>query len=192
MREDKRQVRCLQLFPALAESAFAPRTGTETGGKNGTEIGGKRGIYLWGGVGTGKSMLLELLYEGLPVQKKRWVHFHSFMLDVHQRMHRHRQEHRGDPLPAVAARIARETEALFLDEFQVPHTHTTQHTHTHTHTHQVVDPADAILLRRLFSTMIDLGVWVALSSNTAPERLYEQVMVVRVGEQCESVSESGV
>ena len=84
IREDKRQVRCLQLFPALAENAFAPKLLK----KNGTEIGGKRGIYLWGGVGTGKSMLLNLLHSELPVRKKRCEHFHAFMLDVHQRMHR--------------------------------------------------------------------------------------------------------
>ena len=74
---DERQVNCLKHFPALAESAVG-----------GIQSGHRRGIYLWGGVGTGKSMLLDLLHSELPVHKKRWEHFHSFMLDVHQRMHR--------------------------------------------------------------------------------------------------------
>ena len=139
---DERQVRILQHFPAFANSA------------TNAQIGQKRGVYLWGGVGTGKSMLLGLLHGGLPLSKKRWTHFHSFMLDVHKRMHKQRQVRKGDPLPAVAATIAGETQALFLDEFQV------------------ADPADALILRRLFTALIDHGVWVAASSNTAPSSLY--------------------
>ena len=142
VNRDERQINILKHFPEFAESA------------SGAQEGQKRGVYLWGGVGTGKSMLLGLLHDQLPLHKKRWIHFHSFMLDVHKRIHKQKKERRGDPIPAVAQAIARETQALFLDEFQV------------------ADPADAIILSRLFSALIANGVWVASSSNTAPERLY--------------------
>ena len=141
---DERQVNCLNLFPTPTDNG--------TNGFGGEE----RGIYLWGGVGTGKSMLLDLMHSQLPLKTKRWEHFHAFMLDVHRRMHRQCQIDAGDPVPAVATSIACETQALFLDEFQV------------------ADPADAIILRRLFSTMLDHGMWVATSSNTAPSSLYEE------------------
>ena len=141
---DERQVNCLKLFPTPTDNGTSAFSGEECG------------IYLWGGVGTGKSMLLDLLHSKLPLKKKRWEHFHAFMLDVHRRMHRQRQIDAGDPVPAVATSIACETQALFLDEFQV------------------ADPADAIILRRLFSAMLDQGIWVATSSNTAPSNLYEE------------------
>ena len=64
------------------------------------------GVYLWGGVGRGKSMLMDLAYEHVPAEPKRRVHFHPFMLDVHQRLRRAREGGRGDPIPLVAESIA--------------------------------------------------------------------------------------
>ncbi|CAI7795407.1 unnamed protein product, partial [Closterium sp. NIES-53] len=113
-----------------------------------------RGLYLWGGVGTGKTMMMDLFFHELPewITKSR-IHYHDFMLSVHSRL----QKHKGtsDPLEVVATEITSETRVLCLDEFMV------------------TDVADAMILNRLFKHLFDRGLVLVATSNRPPIRLYE-------------------
>src|SRR5690606_34933057 len=115
-----------------------------------------RGVYLWGGVGRGKSMLMDLFHETLDIADKRRVHFHAFMLEVHQRLREARKSEEGDPVPPVAAALAGNLRCLAFDEMVVNNS------------------ADAMIMSRLFRALIvDEGVTVVTTSNRSPRDLYK-------------------
>jgi cell division protein ZapE len=119
--------------------------------------GGKQGppgVYLWGGVGRGKSMLMDLAFAHIDVHPKRRVHFQEFMLETHARLRKVREREEGDPIEAVAEQIAAEAALLCFDELQV------------------TNPADAMILSRLFGKLLEQGVKVVTTSNRPPRDLY--------------------
>ncbi len=114
-----------------------------------------RGLYLWGGVGRGKSMLMDLFFDNVQIVRKRRVHFHAFMLEVDARLREERKKEFGDPVAPVAKLIAENTRLLCFDEMVVK------------------NMADAAIMSRLFTALIGEGVTVVTTSNRPPQDLYK-------------------
>ncbi len=118
----------------------------------------RQGLYIFGEVGRGKSMLMDLFFETCPIAHKKRLHFHEFMRDVHAAIHRWRKDgssKHGDPIPMLVDTLAREACLLCLDELQV------------------TDIADAMIVGRLFQAILDAGVVVVITSNRPPRDLYK-------------------
>jgi cell division protein ZapE len=139
---------------ALDQLAASIKPGSMFARIFGSESEGPAGVYLWGGVGRGKSMLMDLSFKHLDVQPKRRVHFHEFMIETHHRLRDARQNEEGDPIEPVADQIAAEARLLCFDEMQV------------------TNPADAMILSRLFGKLLEAGVKVVTTSNRPPRDLY--------------------
>ncbi len=113
-----------------------------------------KGLYFYGGVGRGKSFLMDAFFGCLPYRRKRRVHFHAFMAEIHRRLKALKSE--SNPLKSVAAEITKETRVLCFDEFHVS------------------DIADAMILGRLLENLLNEGVVLVATSNYAPSELYPQ------------------
>ncbi len=114
-----------------------------------------KGLYLWGGVGRGKSMLMDLFVESLDDIPARRVHFHAFMQEIHAGMHDARKANTEDALKPVVAKVVESTRVLAFDEMQI------------------TDITDAMIVGRLFEALFDRGVVVVTTSNRVPDDLYK-------------------
>jgi len=151
LKPDAAQERVAGKLQALIAALKSYRPGRWFGGGE-----PPRGLYIFGDVGRGKTMLMDLFFDAAPTASKRRIHFNPFMLETHARLHEERRKATSvDPILPVAKEIAEEARLLCFDEFQVS------------------DVADAMILGRLFEQLIERGVVIVATSNTPPERLYE-------------------
>jgi cell division protein ZapE len=157
IRADPAQHAVLPLLDALGQwiEGHALRKPGRISGFFGRPEVPPKGVYLWGGVGRGKSMLMDMFLASLSVPATRRVHFHAFMQQVHHGMHRARKDGIEDPLAPVAEAVAQDIRLLALDEVQI------------------TDITDAMIVGRLFQMLMDQGVVLIATSNRAPEGLYE-------------------
>lgn len=125
-----------------------------------------KGLYIYGNVGRGKSMLMDLFFDLAPILEKRRVHFHAFMIEIHKEIHAWRYmdpdsrikkfgSAEDDPIPPLAEDIAKKSKLLCFDEFQV------------------TDVTDAMILGRLFKALLNRNVILVLTSNRVPDDLYK-------------------
>ena len=156
LRDDAEQAEAAARLDQLAKELEAvPKKGSILWRALGRAPEPPKGVYLWGGVGRGKSMLMDLFYEAVAIRRKRRVHFHEFMLEVHSRLNEERKKETEDPVVAVADAIADDVRLLAFDEMVVN------------------NPADAMILSRLFTEMMRHGITVVATSNRPPADLYK-------------------
>ncbi len=156
LQPDPDQRRAAQRLHQVQKELEAEQPGGLIGQFFGRKRVSPRGVYMWGGVGRGKSMLMDLFHSSLRIEQKRRVHFHEFMLEVDQLIREERAKETEGPIRRVAARIAKDVRCLAFDEMVVTNT------------------ADAAIMARLFTALIeDEGVTVVATSNRPPSDLYK-------------------
>lgn len=152
---DPAQQAVLPLFDDIAERMAQSTGKKKLFGLFGTDEVPVKGLYIWGGVGRGKSMLMDLFYDYAPEPRKRRVHFHAFMQEVHNAMHEARKAGVDDAIKPVAEDIARNVRLLCFDEMQIS------------------DITDAMIVGRLFQNLFASDVVIVTTSNRAPDELYK-------------------
>ena len=155
LEPDPAQVHVLPEFDRIAEALNGAPSRKGLGGFFAKKAEVPKGLYLWGGVGRGKSMLMDLFHEVQGGDDSRRVHFHEFMQDVQSRLHEARKTEVKDVLVPVAEELTNGLRLLCLDEMQI------------------TDVADAMIVGRLFQHMFEAGVVVVTTSNRVPSTLYE-------------------
>jgi cell division protein ZapE len=155
LRPDPAQRAALLRLEALREKLEAPERRGFLSRFRRAEPAGKQGLYLWGGVGRGKSMLMDLFYAHVGIEAKRRVHFHAFMQEVQAALHEARKTGVDDAIRPVAEAIAADTRLLCFDEMQI------------------TDIADAMIVGRLFEKLFAAGTIVVTTSNRHPADLYK-------------------
>ena len=152
---DPAQIEALPFFDIVAEEMANSTGKKKLFGLFGTDDVPVKGLYLWGGVGRGKSMLMDLFFETVPEPRKRRVHFHAFMQEVHSAMHEARKTGVDDAIKPVADDIAQDVRLLCFDEMQIS------------------DITDAMIVGRLFENLFASGVVIVTTSNRVPDDLYK-------------------
>jgi cell division protein ZapE len=155
-KPDPAQTRVVALFDELRDRLIAAKPkrllGKLLSGGKVHEL--QRGLYVWGGVGRGKTWLMDLFFQSLPFRDKQRSHFHRFMQSVHDELKKHPEQ--ANPLDRVADRLAQKARVLCFDELFV------------------TDIADAMLLGNLFRGLFARGVTLVATSNVAPDDLYKE------------------
>jgi cell division protein ZapE len=154
-KPDPAQTKVVALFDELRDRLIAAKPKRLLGKllSGGKQYELQRGLYVWGGVGRGKTWLMDLFFQSLPLRDKQRSHFHRFMQSVHDELKKHKEQ--ADPLDLVADRIAQKARILCFDELFV------------------TDIADAMLLGNLFRGLFKRGVTLVATSNVAPDDLYK-------------------
>ncbi len=183
LRADTAQAAVADRLQALADALEAPaeKPGLFARLRGAAPPAAPQGLYIWGGVGRGKSMLMDLFFGAVNVTPKRRVHFHEFMLEIHAALHAERQKGGDDPILPVAAAVAAGARLLAFDEMQVK------------------DIADAAIVSRLFTAMFSHGVTVVTTSNRAPTDLYKDGLnrqlflpfITLIGQKCAVITLDG-
>lgn len=156
LREDPAQTAAVARLDALHLALQEKATNGRLAGIFRKKHNAPKGLYMWGGVGRGKSMLMDLFYDASPLDAKRRVHFHAFMAEIQDALQEARASETRDPIAVVAKAVVEKTKLLCFDELQI------------------TDIADAMIVGRLFEKLFEAGVVVVTTSNRHPDDLYKE------------------
>ncbi|MEM9433572.1 MAG: cell division protein ZapE [Pseudomonadota bacterium] len=155
LHEDRAQAELIPKFDKLLEALEEKPKSKGLFGRFSADIEPIMGLYIWGGVGRGKSMLMDLFYDHVQEPRKKRIHFHAFMQEVHHALYEARKTDTKDPILPVAKAIIAETRVLCFDEMQI------------------TDITDAMIVGRLFEKLLEAGSVVITTSNRPPDDLYK-------------------